>query len=56
MLGTDPVVMTEKDAVKYLQFIESPEIDMANYWVAIGHAEINESCIDLLLRRVTTAE
>jgi tetraacyldisaccharide 4'-kinase len=56
ILGTDPVVMTEKDAVKYLQLIESTEIDMVNYWVAIGHAEINESCIDLLLRRVTSTE
>jgi tetraacyldisaccharide 4'-kinase len=56
MLGKDPVVMTEKDAVKYLQLIESPEIDMVNFWVAIGHAEINESCIDLLLRRVTSTE
>jgi tetraacyldisaccharide 4'-kinase len=52
-LLVDPVVMTEKDAVKYFEFLESPEIDMANCWVAVGHAEINDSCIDSIYRRVT---
>lgn len=52
-LLTDVVVMTEKDAVKYLELLKSTEIDMANCWVAVGHAEINETCIDSIYRRVT---
>jgi tetraacyldisaccharide 4'-kinase len=51
-IGSDPIVMTEKDAVKYLQTLESHEIDMTNCWVAVGHAEINECCIELLVRRI----
>jgi tetraacyldisaccharide 4'-kinase len=47
------VVMTEKDAVKYLELVKSTGIDMTNCWVAVGHAEINDSCIDSIYRRVT---
>jgi tetraacyldisaccharide 4'-kinase len=52
-LLADVVVMTEKDAVKYLELLKSAEIDMTNCWVAVGQAEINESCIDSIYRRVT---
>lgn len=52
-LLADVVVMTEKDAVKYLELLQSTEIDVKNCWVAVGQAEVNESCIDSIYRRVT---
>jgi tetraacyldisaccharide 4'-kinase len=52
-LIVDAVVMTEKDAVKYFELLMSTEIDLANCWVAVGHAEVNDSCIDSIYRRVT---
>jgi tetraacyldisaccharide 4'-kinase len=52
-LLADVVVMTEKDAVKYVELLKSTEIDMTNCWVAVGQAEVNESCIDSIYRRVT---
>jgi tetraacyldisaccharide 4'-kinase len=55
-LLNDMVVMTEKDAVKYLELLKSTEIDMTNCWVAVGHAEISESCIDSIYRRVTCSK
>jgi tetraacyldisaccharide 4'-kinase len=52
-LLADIVVMTEKDAVKYLELLKSTEIDISSCWVVVGHAEINASCIDSIYRRVT---
>jgi tetraacyldisaccharide 4'-kinase len=52
-LLSDTVVMTEKDAVKYLELLKSIEIDLTNCWVAVGNAEINDSCIDSIYQRVT---
>jgi tetraacyldisaccharide 4'-kinase len=52
----DTVVMTEKDAVKYIELLASTGIDIANCWVAVGHAEINDSCIDSIYRRVTCSK
>jgi tetraacyldisaccharide 4'-kinase len=52
-LLTNQVVMTEKDAVKYLELVGSTDIDMTNCWVAVGHADVNDTCLDAIHRRVT---
>jgi tetraacyldisaccharide 4'-kinase len=52
-LLVNPVVMTEKDAVKYLDLLRSTDIDMTNCWVAVGQADINDTCLDAIHRRVT---
>jgi tetraacyldisaccharide 4'-kinase len=47
-----PVVMTEKDAVKYRQLLSHVDLHMSCVWVAVGNAEINQQCIESIYSRV----
>jgi tetraacyldisaccharide 4'-kinase len=46
------IVMTEKDAVKYMQLLGSSEFDLNHCWVAVGNAYLSQHCVDTLWRRV----
>jgi tetraacyldisaccharide 4'-kinase len=51
-LNAHIVVMTEKDAVKYMRWLSSSETDLSHCWVAVGQALLSAHCIDAIWRRV----
>jgi tetraacyldisaccharide 4'-kinase len=51
-LQSQIIVMTEKDAVKYIQLLGSNDVDLNHCWVAVGNAHLSHHCVEALWRRV----
>jgi tetraacyldisaccharide 4'-kinase len=51
-LQSQIIVMTEKDAVKYMQLLGSDDVDLSHCWVAVGNTHLSQHCVDALWRKV----